>query len=237
MDTFISVIMPVFNRPQYISKAIWSVLNQTYRNYELTIVDDGSDNLEIRHILEKYSSSPQVKVFYKEHKGQGAAINYGVLNTKGKYVCRLDSDDLLFPNALEVLNGYIKKYPDVDYFYSSRCTIDENEKLIKIYRSIQFDIKKLLKRHIANPFICWKKKSFLDVGGFDEQICYGEDYDLALRMARKFQFKNIKEVLYMARRCQDEDRVTLQLTQMERNKIVEKIKKRAKMRFKNRYKP
>lgn len=83
---------------------------------------------------------------------------------------------------------------------SSRCTIDEEDRLIGIFDSVRFDRKRLLRRYIANPLICWKKRSFLDVGGFDESIRYAEDYDLALRMAEKFQFQNIEAVLYKPRR-------------------------------------
>ncbi len=215
--------MPVFNRPQYITKAIESVLNQTYGNYEFTIVDDGSDNPEVRHILEKYSSFPQIKIFYKEHKGPGSAINYGVLRSKGAYACRLDSDDLLFPNALEVLNRYIEEFPDVGYFYSSRCTIDDRGRFKKLYKSKRFDRERLLCRYIANHLICWKKDSFLKVGGFDESIPFGEDYDLALRMAEKFRFQNISEVLYKVRRGADKNSVTFQFKKRERYKIVKQI--------------
>lgn len=232
MDTFFSVIMPVFNRPQYIEKAVGSVLNQTYKNFELLIVDDGSENAEVGIILNKYKSFPQIKVFYQAHKGPGASINYGVPQAKGEYVCRLDSDDLLFPQALETLSIYIEKFPKVDYFYSSRCTIDEKDRFIRTFKSIRFDKKRLLRRHIANHFICWKKQSFLEVGGFDESIRYGEDYDLALRMAERFQFQNIKEVLYKVRRGSYKDRVTFLFKKSERTNIIEQLRQRANQRLK-----
>jgi len=232
VDTFFSVIMPVFNRPQYIEKAVGSVLNQTYKNFELLIVDDGSDNTEVKLILNKYKSFPQIKVFYQAHKGPGASINYGVSQAKGEYVCRLDSDDLLFLHALETLSIYIEKFPKVGYFYSSRCTIDEKDGFIRIFKSVRFDIKKLLRRNIANHFICWKKQSFLEVGGFDESIRCVDDYDLALRMAGRFQFQNIREVLYKVRRGSDKDRETFFWDQSKRTNIIEQLQQRAKQRLK-----
>lgn len=233
MGTLFSVIMPVFNRPQYLEKAVNSVLAQTYENFELIIVDDGSDDRGVKPILERYKDSHCIKVLSQEHKGPGAAINYGVSQAKGEYICRADSDDLLFPHALEVVNAYIEKFPNVDYFYSSRCAIDEEDRLIGIFNSVPFDKRLLLRRNIANHFICWKKQSFLAVGGFDESVCYGEDYDLALRMAGKFRFQNIEEVLYKVRRGSHEDRRTLLFDQTQRSKIVEQIQRRAKQRMRS----
>lgn len=231
MGTFCSVIMPVFNRPQYLEKAIESVLSQTYQNFELIIVDDGSDDRGVKLILEKYKEADRIKLLSQEHRGSAAAMNYGVSQAKGEYICRLDSDDLLFPQALEVVNACIEKFPHVDYFYSSRCSIDEEDRLIGIFHSVTFDRKRLLRRNIANHFICWKKRSFLEVGGFDETIRYGEDYDLALRMVEKFRFQNIEEVLYKVRRGSHKDRVTSLFDQKERSKIVAQIQRRARQRL------
>ena len=231
MGTFFSVIMPVFNRPQYLEKAIKSVLSQTYQDFELIIVDDGSDDRGVKLTLERYKESDRIKLLSQEHRGSAAAMNYGVSQAKGEYICRLDSDDLLFPQALEVVNACIEKFPNVDYFYSSRCSIDEEDRLIGIFNSVTFDRKRLLRRNIANHFICWKKRSFLEVGGFDETIRYGEDYDLALRMVEKFRFQNIEEVLYKVRRGSHKDRVTSLFDQKERSKIVAQIQRRARQRL------
>jgi glycosyltransferase involved in cell wall biosynthesis len=229
--TFFSVIMTVFNRTRYLEEAIKSVLDQTYDNFELVIVDDGSDDRGVKLILEKYKEFHGIKVASQEHKGLGAAMNYGVSQAKGEHICKLDSDDLLFSQALEVLNEYVEKFPNVDYFYSSRCTIDEEDRLIEIFKSVTFDRKKLLRRHIANALICWKKESFLEAGGFDESIPYAEDYDLALRMAEKFQFQNIDEVLYKVRRGSHKDRMTCLFDQMERSKMIKQIQQRARQRL------
>lgn len=231
MSTFFSVIMPVFNRPQYLEKAIDSALKQTYRGFELIIVDDGSDDQETKLILENHRASPHIRVLSQENKGPGAAINYGAPQAKGEYICRLDSDDLLFPQSLETVSTYIEKSPNVDYFYSSRCTIDEGDRFVRTFNSIKFDRNKLLRRNIAKHFICWKKQSFLEVGGFDESICYGEDYDLALRMAEEFEFRNIDEVLYKVRRGSHKDRISSLFDQKERSIIVEKIQRRARQRI------
>jgi len=192
-------------------------------------VDDGSDDRGVKLILERYKESDCIKLLSQEHRG--SAADYGVSQAEGEYIGRLDSDDLLFPQALAVVNACIEKFSNVDYCYSSRCTIHEEDRLIGIFNSVTFDRKRLLRRNIANHFICWKKQSFLEVGGFDETIRYGEDYDLVLRVAEKFRFQNVEEALYKVRRGSHKGKITSLLDQRERSKMVERIQQRARQRM------
>ena len=233
-DFLVSVIIPVFNEEVTVGDVVTrtkKTLEKMGVRYEVLVVDDGSDDRGVELILGRYKESDRIKLLAQEHRGSGAAMNYGASRARGEYICRLDSDDLLFPQALEVVNAYIEKFPNVDYFYSSRCTIDEEDRLIETFNSVTFDRKRLLRRNIANHFICWRKQSFLEVGGFDETIRYGEDCDLALRMAEKFRFQNIEEVLYKVRRGPHKDRITSLFDQEERGRIVAQSQQRAKQRM------
>ena len=225
MSTFFSVVIPVFNRSKYLDKALQSVLGQTYKDFEIIVVDDGSDDGEVELELRKYTESKGIMVLHQRHKGPGAAINYGVSRARGEYVCRLDSDDMLTPEAIEVVRAYVNEFPNVDYFYSSRYTIDEEDRVIKVLRSVPFDTKKLLRRNIANHLVCWKRQSFVEIDGFDESLCYGEDYDLALRMAERFRFQNISEILYKVRRGH-EDRLSRLYSGEKRTQIVKAIRQK-----------
>lgn len=242
-NNHITVVMPVYNRTEYLQEAIYSVLNQTYEAYELIIVDDGSANPEIKKILIKYAKNPKIRIFFTEHKGPGSAINFGAGKVKGEYFCRLDSDDLLAPNALEILNKYIKKYPGVSYFYSARYIIDEKGD-IKIFpdwipqsmdndgkvRSIKFDRESLIKEHYCLHLTCWKKKSFFITGGMRENLYWGEDYNLALRMSNTFKFKNIDEGLYFYRQ-HSQDRLTNLLDTNTKGKIIIRIQEKARRKY------
>ena len=106
-DILFSIIIPTYNREKFIVKTIQSVLSQTYTNFELIIVDDGStDNTEkfVRNVKDN-----RIKFFKKENKERGAARNYGTNKAKGDYITFLDSDDLLYSKYLEEANRFIQK--------------------------------------------------------------------------------------------------------------------------------
>ena len=188
--------------------------------------------------MKKYKNHPNVSIIHKQKNGgPGSAINYGVLKVKGEYFCRLDSDDMLVPEALLVLDKYINRYPDVSYFYSSRYVIDENSKIVingctlphGIHKSQKFNREKLLKLYHCNHLICLKKKDFLAIGGIGEDILWAEDWDLALRMSEKYLFQNIDEALYLVREYSGQ-RLTCSIDEQVKRIIVQEILDRAKRR-------
>lgn len=107
-----SIILPVYNAEQYIENTIQSILSQTYNNYELIVVNDGSTD-RTNEIVKKYEQS-NVKVVCKQNGGVSTARNIGMTYVRGDYLMFIDADDMLETTALEVLCGYIKKYCDVD---------------------------------------------------------------------------------------------------------------------------
>jgi len=111
-EPLVSIIMPVYNGEKYIKEAIDSVINQTYKNWELIIVNDGSkDNTE--EIIKSYNDK-RIKYFYQENKGVSAARNKALEVAKGKYITFLDSDDYLPPNSIKARVEYLEKNPDID---------------------------------------------------------------------------------------------------------------------------
>ena len=113
-DILFSVIIPTYNRADFITKTIHSVLSQTYTNFELIIVDDGSaDNTE--RVIRKVED-PRIKYHKKDNSERGAARNYGTNKAKGDYITFLDSDDLLYSKYLEEANSFIKKI-DLKIFF------------------------------------------------------------------------------------------------------------------------
>ena len=131
-DPLVSIIMPVYNGEKYIKEAIDSVINQTYKNWELIIVNDGSkDNTE--RIVKSYDDK-RIKYFYQENKGVSAARNRALEVAKGKYITFLDSDDYLPPNSIKAREEYLEKNPDIDIVDGKAYVMDENlEKIKRIY--------------------------------------------------------------------------------------------------------
>ena len=102
MNHLFSIILPTFNRSVLITKAIESVINQTYTNWELIIIDDGSTD-NTKSVLENYLSDSRIKYFFQENQERSVARNNGIKRAKGDYICFLDSDDEDYSLSYEVL--------------------------------------------------------------------------------------------------------------------------------------
>lgn len=210
-----TVMMPLYERVLGLDEAVESVLTQTCDDFELVLADDGSRSPEIGRRIDAWGSDPRVRVLRLPHGGPGAALNAAARVARGRYLCRLDSDDLIVPEALEVLDRYTERYPSVGYFYSSRYVIDERGAILESHhKSRRFDAALLAERYIANPLLCWKRDDFLAVDGFRAEVRFAEDYDLALRMAARFEFQNVDEFLYKVR-YHEAGRITTTLSEQE----------------------
>ncbi|SMD36466.1 Glycosyltransferase involved in cell wall bisynthesis [Reichenbachiella faecimaris] len=114
MDNLVSIIMAAYNAELYIDQAIQSVLCQTYNNWELIIINDGSqDNTPL--ILSKYSDEPRIKIYHQNNKGVSAARNKALQNMKGHYFCFLDADDKLTPESVSVRVTAFQENPQVSF--------------------------------------------------------------------------------------------------------------------------
>ena len=131
-----SVIIPVYNKANTICESIDSILNQTFKDFEIIIVDDGSkDNLD--DVLKKYGN--QIKVIKQKNGGVSVARNTGIKHARGEFICFLDADDLWFNNHLLELDNLINKYKNCDYFITSHVSTDSLGK--EIYSNRKLDKK------------------------------------------------------------------------------------------------
>jgi glycosyltransferase involved in cell wall biosynthesis len=212
-----TVMMPLHERILGLDEAVASVLEQTCDDFELVLADDGSRSPEIDRRIAAWQSDPRVLALRLPHGGPGAALNAAARVARGRYLCRLDSDDLIVPEALATLDRYTDRYPSVGYFYSSRYVIDERGEILESHhKSRPFDPALLVERYMANPLLCWRRDEFLAIGGFREEVRFAEDYDLALRMATRFEFQNVDEFLYKVR-YHDAGRITTTLSEQEQH--------------------
>jgi len=115
MHIFFSIIIPVYNRKQFLKPVINSVLKQTYSQFELLIVDDGSSDNAGEYIASEFKDE-RIKYFFKKNEERGAARNYGLEKAKGSYAVFLDSDDVMEDNYLAVLADIIKEHPNQVFF-------------------------------------------------------------------------------------------------------------------------
>ena len=125
MSSLVSVIIPTYNRPEYICEAIESVLTQTYKNYEIIVINDGSI-ADIKKVLDSYMS--KIKYIYQENKGITATRNIGIKNSKGKYLAFLDDDDLFELRKLEIQVPILENNPKIGFAYSDYYVLETNKK-------------------------------------------------------------------------------------------------------------
>jgi len=179
----ISVIIPTYNRMTYVCTAIDSVLAQTYKDYEIIVVDDGSKE-DIKGLLSKYGD--KIRYIYQENKGLSGARNTGIRNMKGEWAAFLDDDDIWYPSKLQIQMDYIKENPEIDMVSTKADVIDmQGNKLNKVkpMSEVELHFEGLLEgNHVVIPSALVKKSSLEHYGGFDEQLRCCEDYEIWLRM-------------------------------------------------------
>jgi glycosyltransferase involved in cell wall biosynthesis len=198
----VSVVIPTYNASNFLIKAIQSVINQTYKNWELIIVDDGSTD-QTRQIVEEFQKKDsRIKYFFQNNKGQGAARNLGIKNASGNYIAFLDSDDEFFENKLERVISYFEKDKNIGLIYTDAIIIGGhlyNKRRSEIFTPYSGNIytKLLFNNFITTSTVVVRRGVLQDCGLFDESdlLRNFEDYDLWLRIAKKYKIEYIPEVL------------------------------------------
>lgn len=201
----ISIIIPTFNSKQYISQAIQSILNQSYKNYEIIVVDDGSTDGTYEE-LKKYKNN--IKYYYKKNGGVASARNFGMLKSQGDYICFLDADDLYKKCKLEVQVKFLEDNPNIDIVYNDVEVVDENLNYINTLKSEGIYPKKedflsmmFLRQVIPGPASIMLRRKCIENGIFYNEIYKNaEDYDFTLKLAQSFNYGYIPESLYVYRR-------------------------------------
>lgn len=194
---FFSVIIPTYNRQFLLKLSVESVLSQTFKDFELIIIDDGSTD-NTKHLIKRYNDS-RLNYIYQENKGPSAARNTGIKNARGKFVCFLDSDDRFRKNKLKKTYGYIHKYPKHRIFHTEEIWY-RNGKYLPQKRTHQKPTGYIFLNAIKICCVslstaCIYKNVFRNIGMFDKQFPVCEDYEFWLRVTLKYPIKLIPEFL------------------------------------------
>lgn len=187
-----SVIMPLYNKANFVRKSIESILDQTYKDFEIIVVNDGSTDRSLAVVNE--IRDPRIRIFSKENGGVSAARNFGLEKAQYDYIAFLDADDLWSPNFLETMEGMIEQYPQTGIFATSYTEIDNSGKKNMYSRYLPKGETVLVDnycRYIVKGYIyqvltialCVKKNLFDITGGFREGVKRGEDTDMWLRLS------------------------------------------------------
>jgi len=202
-DPKVSIIIPVYNGEKYIAEAIESALGQTYRNFEIIVVNDGSNDNSYEKIK---PFLPSVKYIFQENQGVAAARNTGIKNSSGELVAFLDQDDLWLPEKLEVQVNYLLQNPDVGLVHSNMSYINEEDKPVEPYFGRwQTDVSGwcfrdlFIDNRIAILTVLLRRECLDQLGFFNEKYASVDDYDLMLRISRKYPIGHIDRELALYR--------------------------------------
>lgn len=202
-----SVIVPLYNKAAYVEKALQSVLSQTYNDWELIVVDDGSkdDSFEVAEKYLKENGNDRCHLIHQENAGVSTARNNGVAASHGDYVCFLDADDWWSSGFLEEMDGLISKYPDAGIYGISYYIVKNGKnKVAPIafddgFERGYIDYLKVYTRYLCMPLtsitVAIPRKIFDKTGGFKPQLKLGEDFDLWLRIALKYKVAMVNKPL------------------------------------------
>ena len=195
----ITVLMSVYIGERYLREAIDSILNQTFRDFEFLIINDGSTDSTVE-ILKSFKD-PRIKIINNNKNiGLTKSLNKGLRLAGGEYIARQDADDISLPRRLEIQVAFLDKNPDYALIGSSYHQIDENGGICSLIKVLieDSDIREGLKKQnwFGHGCVMIRKDVLQEVGGYDEKYKLAQDYDLWLRIAELYKVANIEEPLY-----------------------------------------
>lgn len=200
MNPLISVYITNYNYGRYLEAAIESVLNQTFRDFEIIVIDDGSTD-NSKEIIERYRNNEKVRIIYQQNLGLNKTNNVATNEAKGKYLMRLDADDFLNPAALGIMVAMMEAEPDLGLVYPDYFYADEGGHIVgEEYRqNVQREVTLFdLPAHGACTMI---RLEFLKkLGGYYEQFTCQDGYDLWIKFVTHYKIANVNKPLFYYRK-------------------------------------
>ena len=200
----VSVVMPAYNVERYVEEAIQSILDQTFRDFEFIIIDDGSTD-GTGDIIDRHAAADPRIVYVQNQSnlGQTKSMNKGIELARGKYICRMDADDISYPDRFEKQLAFMEENPDVVISGGIMEVCNRDMKLIcrRIYNLTDVEIRRKLFRYspFCHPSTIYRTEGAKTIGGYSEVIFPAEDYDFYFRLGRLGAFANLPDVIYKMR--------------------------------------
>lgn len=201
MTPVVSILMPVYKTAPYLREAMDSMLSQTFTDFELIVLDDCSpDNAE--EILDSYTDPRIVRYKGEKNAGLSNVLNVGIGMVRGKYIARMDSDDLSMPERLQIQVDYLEAHPDIDLVSVGMQLFGAKEEVwLREQDPEKVKIIALFHSPILHASSMWRKDSFEKHGlRFRQEMVPAEDYDLWTRaLVKGLRLVNLHQVLYKYR--------------------------------------
>lgn len=189
----VSVVMPAYNAGRTIEAAVKSVLRQTMTNFELIVIDDGSRDDTVDR-LSAFRDDPRVKVLHQANAGPSAARNAAIEVASAPVVSVIDSDDLWVPTYLEAMEKALASQPEAGFAYTDAWLFEDELRLVSKHQVMESYapatyppdahrfLLELLARNFVYTSVTVSRCVLREVGGYDERLHYGEDFELWLRI-------------------------------------------------------
>ncbi|MEW6125985.1 MAG: glycosyltransferase [Acidobacteriota bacterium] len=199
----VSVIIPTYNNARFLSECLDSILHQTYGNFEILLVDDGSTD-DTEAVIQPYLES--LRYFRKANGGPSSARNLALTQARGEFIAFQDADDIWVKDKLELQVDYLRQNAHVGVVFTDSARFDTEGGFRPSFRETYGYVpnenifEELLVNHfIAMPSVMVRRRCLDEVGLFDESLTGAEDYNLYLRLAKKYQFGFLDKVLVHVR--------------------------------------
>lgn len=200
-EPLISVVMSVYNGEKYLREAIDSILNQTFKNFEFIIINDGSTDRSLE-IIQSYNDD-RIRLINQENTGLAKALNNGIGISKSDFIARMDADDIAYPERIQKQYKFLLNNPDYIIVGSNAKTIDKDGYFVRNSNLVTTDegMKEMLPNTpFIHPSVMFRKNCFYKAGKYPEYMFnFGEDLILFNRMAKYGKFANLSENLIQYR--------------------------------------
>ena len=200
--------MPVFNCEKYLDESINSILNQTYRDFEFFIINDGSTDNSEKIIKNYQKKDDRINLLTQNNQGVTKSLNKGIRNCRGKYVARMDADDISHPKRFEFQLKYLQNNLNIAIVGSQISIIDDKNEIIKKIDNLPLDdclIKweLIFGTPLIHPTLMIRKTVFKKFGLYNKQSIFGQDIQMWRKIARKVEFGNLPNNLLKLRQQDD----------------------------------
>lgn len=199
----VSVVMSVYNGKKYLREAVESILNQTFRDFEFIIVDDGSCDNTLEILKDYAEKDSRIKIIKNEKNiGLTKSLNKAIQEAKGEYIARMDADDISLPERLKAQMLAMEKGRKNGLIGCDVIIIDEHGNEIKKVIVPRVDLNNYLRKKncLVHGSLFILKKALQGVGNYSDEMIFAQDYDLLLKISTKYSISFVGDFLYKLRR-------------------------------------
>ncbi len=223
----VTVYVVNHNYGKYLDQAVESILSQTFQDFELILIDNGStDNSKEK--LKKYSSDKKIKIIYQDNIGLNSANNVALNFARGEFIIRLDADDYFHKDALKVLSRKLESNKNLGLVFPDYYTVDQNGNILNQFRRHNFEEVELFDQPAHGACSMVRKQFLKAIGGYDETYHCQDGWDLWIRFMRKYGIMNVNKPLFFYRQHQKNLTKSKKKILDTRAKILRKNNKRDK---------